>query len=147
MPSWLTKVPSWLRKNALCLSQSAFSKFAPHVIRLKTRKFYACATFFITFKVSHCVPSSECEQKQKLNKIKLQRSGSEVSFASQIRFFYPYTLKKPIYQWETLSGNFSVTAFCRNITFKRLVQAQSWTPFDDARKQPITGNRHRTFSS
>ena len=33
MPSWLPKVPSWLRKNALCLSQSAFSNFAPHVIK------------------------------------------------------------------------------------------------------------------
>ena len=32
MPSWLPKVPSWLRKNALCLSQSAFSNFALHVI-------------------------------------------------------------------------------------------------------------------
>ena len=32
MPSWLPKVPSWLRKNALCLSQSAFSNFAPYVI-------------------------------------------------------------------------------------------------------------------
>ena len=31
MPSWLSKVPSWLRKNALCLSQSAFSNFALHV--------------------------------------------------------------------------------------------------------------------
>ena len=33
MPSWLPKVPSWLRKNALCLSQSAFSNFALHVIK------------------------------------------------------------------------------------------------------------------
>ena len=32
MPSWLPKVPSWLRKNALCFSQSAFSNFALHVI-------------------------------------------------------------------------------------------------------------------
>ena len=32
MPSWLPKVPSWLRKNAHCLSQSAFSNFAPYVI-------------------------------------------------------------------------------------------------------------------
>ena len=32
MPSWLPKVPSWLRKNALCLSLSAFSNFALHVI-------------------------------------------------------------------------------------------------------------------
>ena len=32
MPSWLPKVPSWWRKNALCLSQSAFSNFSPHVI-------------------------------------------------------------------------------------------------------------------
>ncbi len=34
MPSWLPKVPSWLRKNALCLSQSAFSNFALHVIKM-----------------------------------------------------------------------------------------------------------------
>ena len=34
MPSWLPKVPSWLRKNALCLGQSAFSNFALHVIKL-----------------------------------------------------------------------------------------------------------------
>jgi len=32
MPSWLPKVPSWLRRNTLCLSQSAFSNFAPYVI-------------------------------------------------------------------------------------------------------------------
>ena len=32
MPSWLPKVPSWLRKNALCLSETAFSNFALHVI-------------------------------------------------------------------------------------------------------------------
>ena len=32
MPYWLPKVPSWLRKNALCLSQSALSNFAVHVI-------------------------------------------------------------------------------------------------------------------
>ena len=38
MPSWLPKVPSWLRKNALILSQSAFSNFAPHVISFKTKR-------------------------------------------------------------------------------------------------------------
>ncbi len=27
MPSWLPKAPSWLRENAFCLSQSAFSIF------------------------------------------------------------------------------------------------------------------------
>lgn len=36
MPSWLPKVPSWLRKNALCLSQSALSNFPPYVIKLLT---------------------------------------------------------------------------------------------------------------
>ena len=42
MPSWLPKVPSWLRKNALCLSQSAFSNSAPYVIKFENnweRKF------------------------------------------------------------------------------------------------------------
>ena len=39
MPSWLPKVPSWLRKNALCLSQSAFSNFAPYVIKWEITKF------------------------------------------------------------------------------------------------------------
>ena len=32
MPSWLQKVPPWLWRNALCLSQSALINFAPHVI-------------------------------------------------------------------------------------------------------------------
>ena len=32
MPSWLPKVPSWLRKNDLCLSQSALSNFSLYVI-------------------------------------------------------------------------------------------------------------------
>ena len=30
-------MPSWLRKNALCLSQSAFSNFALHVINYLTK--------------------------------------------------------------------------------------------------------------
>ena len=38
MPSWLSKVPSWLRKNALCLSQSALSNFALHVIMIFIHK-------------------------------------------------------------------------------------------------------------
>ena len=33
MPYWLSKVPSWLRKNALPLSLLAFSNFAEYVIR------------------------------------------------------------------------------------------------------------------
>jgi len=33
-PSWLPKVLSWLRQNALCLSQLAFSNFIPYVINL-----------------------------------------------------------------------------------------------------------------
>ena len=36
MPSCLPKVPSWLRKNALCLSQSALSNFALYVISFET---------------------------------------------------------------------------------------------------------------
>ena len=43
MPSWLPKVPSWLRKNALCLSQSAFSNFALHVITMCN--LHCCYTF------------------------------------------------------------------------------------------------------
>ena len=35
MPSWLPKVPSWLRKNALCLSQSALGNFTRHVITVE----------------------------------------------------------------------------------------------------------------
>ena len=34
--------PSWLRKNALCLSQSAFSNFALHVITRKTMSYLEC---------------------------------------------------------------------------------------------------------
>ena len=34
MPSWLPKVPTWLRKNALYLSQSGFSNFALYVINI-----------------------------------------------------------------------------------------------------------------
>ena len=50
MPSWLPKVPSWLRKNALCLSQSAFSNFALHVIsRLSRYRVY------ITFLKINCI--------------------------------------------------------------------------------------------
>ena len=37
MPSWLQKLPSWLRKNALRLSQSALSNFAPYVIKAQIR--------------------------------------------------------------------------------------------------------------
>ena len=36
MPSWLPKVHSRLRRNALCLIQSAFSNFALHVINNAT---------------------------------------------------------------------------------------------------------------
>ena len=36
MPSWLPKVPSWLTKNAFCLSQSTFSNFTPQVIKSVT---------------------------------------------------------------------------------------------------------------
>ena len=47
MPSWLPKVPSWLRKNILCLSQSAFSNFALHVT----------ITWMSNVKEVHCKPS------------------------------------------------------------------------------------------
>ena len=39
MLSWLPKVSLWLRKNALFLSQSAFSNFAPHVINCENSHF------------------------------------------------------------------------------------------------------------
>ena len=50
MPSWLPKEPSWLRENALCLSQSAFSNFPLHVI--------------IIVIVVHCLPLKACGQPQ-----------------------------------------------------------------------------------
>ena len=43
-PSWLPKVPSWswLRKNALCLSQSAFNNFALYVINVDSVLTFGC---------------------------------------------------------------------------------------------------------
>ena len=68
MPSWLPKVPSWLRKNALCLSQSAFSNFALHVIKVlkpllfpeavcaqgndSLNIFFCCSTYWDTYVIN-----------------------------------------------------------------------------------------------
>jgi len=53
--SWLPKVASWLRKNVLCLSQSAFSNFALDVINctatLLTTRSWSNSSFW---KRTHC---------------------------------------------------------------------------------------------
>ena len=67
MPSWLPKVPSWLRKNVLCLSQSAFSNFAPYVISIVSAKDETNTALWLATRASkrasscplkntHCVP-------------------------------------------------------------------------------------------
>ena len=55
MPSWSPKVPSWLRKNALCLSQSAFSNFAPYMIKSRYNDIKHSWLFIISPNISKLV--------------------------------------------------------------------------------------------
>ena len=56
------EVPSWLRKNAFCLSQSAFSNFSPYLINLENNPKKISALIGSKYRKS-CFHSISCSSK------------------------------------------------------------------------------------